>query len=169
MDAEDADAGDEPDLENQGLPSAAPGDNSMDEGNAQDGSGQGQGGDPQTVPANTGGQDDAGDMEFAADEQQQKDQEHLPPIDNPQLRRQQKAAQQAAAQAARNEAIRNMTFEEKKKELDAYSPTDDYIKGAYIDAQDTTLNFCMAKVTEVIGNDLQANFDGWSNRWDHVS
>ena len=44
-----------------------------------------------------------------------------------------------------------------------------YSKGNYIDAQDTTLNFCMAKITEVINNEIQVNFDGWSNKWDSVS
>ena len=62
-----------------------------------------------------------------------------------------------------------MTFEEKKKLLDQYNPQEFYTKGSYIDAQDTTLSFCMSKVTEVINNDLQCNFDGWSNKWDHVS
>lgn len=47
-----------------------------------------------------------------------------------------------------------MTLEEKKKLLDKYNPLDQYTKGSYVDAQDTTLSFCMAKVTEVINNDV---------------
>ena len=53
--------------------------------------------------------------------------------------------------------------------LENYNPSEFYTKGNYIDAQDTTLNFCMAKITEVINNEIQVNFDGWSNKWDHVS
>jgi hypothetical protein len=39
-----------------------------------------------------------------------------------------------------------MTFEQKKKVLDAYNPLDFYTKGSYIDAQDTTNVFIMAKI-----------------------
>ena len=70
--------------------------------------------------------------------------------------------------AEKIEKIRNSTFEEKKKMLENYNPGEFYTKGNYIDAQDTTLNFCMAKITEVINNEIQVNFDGWSNKWDHV-
>ena len=62
-----------------------------------------------------------------------------------------------------------MTLEEKNKLLSEYNAADYYNKGSYIDAQDTTNNFIMAKVTEVLNNEVQVNFDGWSNKWDHVS
>ncbi len=62
-----------------------------------------------------------------------------------------------------------MTLDEKKKALDAYNNADYYTKGSYIDAQDTTNQFIMAKIVNVKGTDLRINYDGWSDKWDYVS
>ena len=62
-----------------------------------------------------------------------------------------------------------MTLEQKKKALDAYNPQDYYVKNAYIDAQDTTNVFMMAKIKEVDAISVDIGYDGWSERWDCVS
>lgn len=53
--------------------------------------------------------------------------------------------------------------------LDAYVPAEHYTKGAYIDAQDTTNVFIMAKVREASNSEISVNFDGWSEKWNYVS
>ena len=92
----------------------------------------------------------------------------LPPIDD--LR---KMSQEKAAQRAREEQecqqFKTMTLEQKKKVLDAYVPQDYFTKGAYIDAQDTTNIFIMAKIICATPGDITVNFDGWSEKWDAVS
>ena len=62
-----------------------------------------------------------------------------------------------------------MTYEEKRKELDNYNPLDYYADGLYVDASDTAQNWLMAKITAVIGNEVQVTYDGWPSRWDAVS
>ena len=62
-----------------------------------------------------------------------------------------------------------MTYEEKRKELDNYNPLDYYGESQYVDAADTTQNWLTAKITAVIGSEVQVTYDGWPARWDAVS
>jgi hypothetical protein len=59
-----------------------------------------------------------------------------------------------------------MTYEEKRKELDNYNPLDYYGESQYVDAADTTQNWLTAKITAVIGSEVQVTYDGWPARWD---
>ncbi len=95
---------------------------------------------------------------------------NLPPIDD--VRRQQqleKVALKAQKEAQECAEFKQMTLDEKKKVLDAYNNADYYIKGSYVDAQDTTNQFIMAKIISVKGTDVRVNYDGWSDKWDYVS
>lgn len=95
---------------------------------------------------------------------------NLPPIDD--MRRQQqldKVALKAQKEAQECAEFKQMTLDEKKKALDAYNNADYYTKGSYVDAQDTTNQFIMAKVVNVKGTDVRVNYDGWSDKWDYVS
>ena len=80
-----------------------------------------------------------------------------------------KAAQRAAGIAEMCARYKTMTLEQKKKELDAYVPSDFYKKGCFIDAQDTTNCFIMAKVVSESTFDINVNYDGWPERWNYVS
>lgn len=94
----------------------------------------------------------------------------LPPIDD--VRRQQqdsKALQKAQREAQECAQFKTMTLDQKKKVLDAYNPSDYYTKGCFLDAQDTTNCFIMAKVVQATGTDVTVNYDGWSEKWNYVS
>jgi len=67
--------------------------------------------------------------------------------------------------AAEVAALNAMTLDEKKGLLDKYAYMDYFTKGSFIDAQDTTSAWCLAKIAEVKGNELLVNYDGWSNKW----
>ena len=58
-----------------------------------------------------------------------------------------------------------MTLEQKKKALESFSPLDYYTKGQFIDAQDTTNIFIMAKIIAASDTDITVNYDGWSDKW----
>ena len=95
---------------------------------------------------------------------------NLPPIDD--MRRQQqldKIALKAEKEAQECAEFKQMTLDEKKKALDAYNNADYYTKGSYVDAQDTTNQFIMAKIVNIKGTDVRVNYDGWSDKWDYVS
>ena len=57
------------------------------------------------------------------------------------------------------------SLSEKKDILNNLKVTDLYQEGAYIDAQDTTNDFIMAKIIEVNNNEILVNYDGWPARW----
>ena len=61
-----------------------------------------------------------------------------------------------------------MTLEQKKKALDSYVAADFYTKGSYVDAQDTTSAFIMAKVVHATASDVTVNYDGWSEKWNNA-
>ena len=62
-----------------------------------------------------------------------------------------------------------MTLDQKKKALDSYNPQDFFTKGMYVDAQDTTNVFMMAKIYAANQTDISVNFDGWPDKWNIVS
>jgi hypothetical protein len=53
--------------------------------------------------------------------------------------------------------------------LSKYSYTDYFKKGAYVDAQDTTATWMVAKILRTDGTNMEINFDGWSEKWNIVS
>lgn len=93
----------------------------------------------------------------------------LPPIDDARRQMHDKAAQKAAREAQEIAAFKTMTLEQKKKQLEAYNPQQYFTKGSYIDAQDTTNVFIMAKVIVEHQDSIEVNYDGWSERWNVVS
>ncbi len=46
-----------------------------------------------------------------------------------------------------------------------------YVKeGDFLDAQDTINMWCMASIEEIVDETkILVHYDGWSNKWDHVS
>lgn len=58
-----------------------------------------------------------------------------------------------------------MTLDKKKELLQKYDHTPFIKVGAYIDAADTTQNYLLSKIVEIDGNNLNVNFDGWSDKW----
>ena len=49
--------------------------------------------------------------------------------------------------------------------LETYNPVDHYTKGQFVDAQDTTNVFIMAKIVAASDTDITVNYDGWSDKW----
>ena len=58
-----------------------------------------------------------------------------------------------------------MKLEQKRKELDNYVPQQFYTEGSYIDAQDTTNVFMMAKIIAASATEITVNYDGWPDKW----
>lgn len=58
----------------------------------------------------------------------------------------------------------------KPKNKGKYELSEYLIKGAYIDAKDTTGKWCLSQVVERDDSDdtIKLNFDGWSHKWDEV-
>ena len=112
------------------------------------------------VPSGTQGGD--ADMEFVAGSS-------LPPIDDARRKQMDKAQQKAAKEQQECEQFKAMTLDQKKKALDGYNPQDFYTKGMYVDAQDTTNVFMMAKIYQANQTDISVNFDGWPDKWNIVS
>ena len=67
------------------------------------------------------------------------------------------------------ERFKAMTLEQKKKELDAYVPSDYYKKNNYIDAQDTTNEYMMARIVAETTFEITVSYDGWPEKWNQVS
>lgn len=61
--------------------------------------------------------------------------------------------------------VENMSLEQKKELLNKYNFTAMLKVGTYVDAADTTNNFLLAKIVDIQGNQVQVNFDGWSQKW----
>lgn len=55
-----------------------------------------------------------------------------------------------------------MTLDQKKERLNKYDHTPLVKVGAFVDANDTTSNYLIAKVIEIDGTQALVSFDGWS-------
>lgn len=59
-----------------------------------------------------------------------------------------------------------MTLEEKLQALKEFQLSDFIYEGCWLDVQDTTSKFCVAKVIGIENGWLSVNFDGWSHKFD---
>jgi hypothetical protein len=79
-------------------------------------------------------------------------QEHLPPIDNDSTRKAEKARLKQEKLKAELAAIKAMSLENKLTLLKKYVPQDFYKLGHFVDACDTTDQFCFAKIMQINAN-----------------
>ena len=95
--------------------------------------------------------------------------DHLPPLENQAIIKAEKANKEADRLRQEIESFKQLSLDEKLALLKKYNAVDFYKQDHFIDACDTTDAFCLAKIMQINGSNIQVNFDGWSSKWDLVS